>query len=266
MPQVAFTVDEKHDDTAMTMPPSSSLTPPPAGDLGGDGGLRLTQRSDGSAGSGGGGGGNSIGGHFPKSPRLRGNLTRQHRDRDPMEYYDIVQVLGAGSIGSVTKVRKKLSTVGGSARYDTQERRRVLSQMEACFSLPIVGGLFSHCLRGKADALLERPRLRTTSEGSKISALTSEGTEASSLSLDVSSSSQVSSSELIFALKSIHLKHITDKTLLEELKNEVLICTVAVNLFALARVVCDVRSESHPFHCEKNISLFPTLYRVFDSQ
>ena len=54
------------------------------------------------------------------STALRGNLTRVQRNRDPLFYYQVEQILGIGSMGSVVKVRKRDAVVGGSARQDLQ--------------------------------------------------------------------------------------------------------------------------------------------------
>jgi hypothetical protein len=75
------------------------------------------------------------------STALRGNLTRQQRNRDPFFYYKVVAVLGVGSMGSVAKVRKRESVVGGSARKDLQDHFRKEKQLNDCFHLPFVGKL-----------------------------------------------------------------------------------------------------------------------------
>lgn len=41
-----------------------------------------------------------------KSPSLRGNLTRQNLGRSPCDTYDLLKILGEGSMGSVCKVCK----------------------------------------------------------------------------------------------------------------------------------------------------------------
>ena len=40
-----------------------------------------------------------------RSKVLRSNLTRAHKNRDPLFYYEVQKVLGVGSMGSVVKVR-----------------------------------------------------------------------------------------------------------------------------------------------------------------
>jgi len=51
---------------------------------------------------------------------------RVQMDKDPLFYYEVVAVLGVGSMGSVAKVRKKQEVIGGSARTDLQVRFRRL--------------------------------------------------------------------------------------------------------------------------------------------
>lgn len=63
-------------------------------------------------------------------PTLHGSLLRVHRKRDPLRIYEIVKVLGEGSMGSVSKVVKKSSAKGGSARRHFVQREK---QRQWCF-------------------------------------------------------------------------------------------------------------------------------------
>lgn len=47
---------------------------------------------------------------------LHGKLVRSHKRRDPYRLYDVIKVLGDGSMGSVTLVQRKRHYKGGSAR------------------------------------------------------------------------------------------------------------------------------------------------------
>ncbi|CAB9509998.1 MAP kinase-activated protein kinase 2 (Fragment) [Seminavis robusta] len=49
-------------------------------------------------------------------PSLHGNLVRNRFWRDPLEFYEPLEILGEGSMGSVSKVRKRNEVIGGSAR------------------------------------------------------------------------------------------------------------------------------------------------------
>ena len=219
MPRVAFTpqleVEEEEIPSIVTRPPCDGVLLSQRSESStGSAGIHRSHRSESSAGSG--------SRSSAKSPSLRGNLTRQHKDRDPLAYYEITQLLGTGSMGSVAKVRKKLHAVGGSARYNMQERRKVHRKVQACFSFPLVGGLFSHCLKGKADAWLEQASLHPIDDSGGASS--KEASTSASSTMDSSSRSGRRSSlsgELIFAMKSIHLKHISDQAFVEELKNEI---------------------------------------------
>lgn len=167
--------------------------------------------SEGSAASS--GGSSSI-----RSPSVRANLTRQHKGSDPLSYYDILQVLGTGSMGTVAKVRKKPSVIGFSARHNVQERQKVLDRVNACFSLPLVGGIFAHCFRGHADALLEKASRHDSSSSTSDTCSTTvlDASNGSSTSKDVTSAS--CNDELVFAMKSIHLHAIKDQKFVDELK------------------------------------------------
>lgn len=144
------------------------------------------------------------------SKDLRGNLTRRQIDRDPLEIYEITAMLGEGSMGSVAKVRKRPLAVGGSSRknpevFETTVVTHITPLVHhPCFNLPFFGSLFRDCFNGT-----ESP-LNDSSRHSK---------EEVALLLD--STETVSSAEIIYAMKSIHLDRCTDLTLIEELKNEV---------------------------------------------
>ena len=125
--------------------------------------------------------------------KLRQYMTQDLKDRDVYEYSDIIKVLGKGSMGSVAMVRKRKEAIGGSARkYGKQ------SQWQApCFGFG-----------------MSRP------------ALTREQTENSPVHKDgVPQSHQTIPSdrlyEVTYALKTIHLYRVSDKRLIQELRNEI---------------------------------------------
>lgn len=133
------------------------------------------------------------------STKLRGNLTRRRQNCDPLELYEVTKILGTGSMGNVTKVKKKESAIGGSARKEVGQVAD-----SPCFALPIVGGLFRTCLRGKGGS---RHLLGASLRGSIHSA--SSFTRSST------------SYGLTYAMKSIHLSRLADNSYVDELKNEV---------------------------------------------
>lgn len=51
----------------------------------------------------------------------RGNLVLNTRNRDVQDYYEVLEILGEGSMGKVSCVRKKTNAVGGSA-YTVQKK------------------------------------------------------------------------------------------------------------------------------------------------
>lgn len=141
------------------------------------------------------------------SKDLRGNLTRVQKNRDPLFFYEIVAVLGIGSMGSVAKVRKRQETIGGSARKSVQDRARLEKQIHVCFRIPIIGGMFRYCIKGN---------LFEGAPGAADKSIIS--TPASSSNASTSGSS---TKDIIYAMKSIHLSRITDKAFMEELRNEI---------------------------------------------
>ena len=90
----------------------------------------------------------------PTIKKLRSNLMRQQKDRDPLFYYEVVNVLGLGSMGSVAKVRKRTEVLGGSARKSLRESFDSERRIKTCLQIPILGGLFRHCI--DSDQVLER--------------------------------------------------------------------------------------------------------------
>ena len=178
-------------------------------------------------------------GSSSKSPTLRGNLTREHKDRDPLQTFQLIKVLGKGSMGNVSLVRKR--SVGGSARFNAAARQAVQQKYEQCFQLPIIGGCLELCLRDKA----RREMHQAASSRDALIVLQSPGdaaakndnhnnnndeedsTQPTSLLSDTmtpsSSSKTNSSSQPIYAMKSIHYSLIQDPTFVHELRNEVMV-------------------------------------------
>jgi len=83
------------------------------------------------------------GGSSVSIPSLGERLIRTQKHRDPLRYYTVLQLLGDGSMGSVSKVRKR--TFGGSARqsfvHDERKARR-----RGCFPC------FLFCFPGQSDS------------------------------------------------------------------------------------------------------------------
>ena len=144
------------------------------------------------------------------SKNLKANLMREQTKRDPLFYYEAISVLGVGSMGSVTKVKKRDNVIGGSARASLQKYFQQEKKLNACFDLPFVGPFFQHCLKGKEEAL--RASVHSASGHSMAEPATS------------ASDRPVPSSprkEKFYAMKSIHLSRIEDKTFVDELLNEI---------------------------------------------
>jgi len=188
------------------------------------------------------------------SPSLRSNLTREQRDRDPLFFYEIVKTLGVGSMGSVSLVQKRKNVVGGSARKDIQEAVQRQKSEKACLQIPVIGGLFRFCIDGslkhKSERGLRAHHRGTSSFGGSIASwfsptqdiLTmSNGSSkdgapqqpnledapplpklSSSPNLTTDAPSTTSSGNPIqYAMKSIHLKRVSDNAFLTELRNEI---------------------------------------------
>ena len=132
-------------------------------------------------------------------PELHNNLMRT-TIRDPMKYYDLLEVLGVGSMGTVAKVKKKTTAVGGSARVTFRE-----SERKCCFGLP-----FACCFTGEGN---KKPGMVVPASDHPRPVLIKKK----------SSIITYNHKENYFALKSILLERAASETYVEELKNEVAI-------------------------------------------
>lgn len=106
-------------------------------------------------------------------------------------------------MGSVAKIRKRDEAIGGSARAYNQERARNEAKLEACWKLPFVGGFFRDCLKDRVEAMV----LDTSKQSLHSRSFDDNATDVST--------------DLTYAMKSIHLSRVTDPTFVLELKNEI---------------------------------------------
>lgn len=168
------------------------------------------------------------------SKDLRSNLMREQIDRDPLFYYEVVSVLGVGSMGSVAKVKKRSSVVGGSARKEIQNYFRQRKRVNDCYQIPLIGGLFRYCIK-PPEKILEisedydmndhssyHPFTRVSSANSSVLQPRAQSVEDYNEPHSVSdNSSNNSACEQVYAMKSIHLSRVADPVFVEELQNEI---------------------------------------------
>ena len=186
------------------------------------------------------------------SPALHKNMMRHIKNRDPFTVYEVMEVLGVGSMGSVSRVRKRRNVIGGSARPHNVSTRfdTVVCDCNpvtgTCSSVPIVGGMFRFCFgkRGKgrhgggSDGMgsLQSEQHQPSSPfssnhtSSERSAIFSSFRRKENLLTPSRHSEQLSGSlhvkrdekyDIVLALKSIHLSRVSDPTFVNELKNEI---------------------------------------------
>ena len=175
-----------------------------------------------------------------KYANLRSNLTREQTNRDPFFFYQVTRNLGSGSIGDVKLVKKRADRVGGSARRDIQEAVKRQQREKECLNLPVLGNLFQFCIDGDlkegggggggviSDVSSHHHRLMSILSGTQDSvtdASPSRSFEDSLLNPSSSSTTTTTSSasEIIYAMKSIHLDQVTKKEYIDELRNEIAI-------------------------------------------
>lgn len=180
---------------------------------------------------------NRSGSHEGRSPSihskdLTSNLMRQQKNRDPLFYYEVLKVLGVGSMGSVSMVRKRDEFIGGSARRKLVKSIRRQKRYEDCFSLPVIGPLFRYIMeRSKMvdDVSRHQRNISGISQNSNLSQISNEANKQGIAS---------------FALKSIHLNRVTDKVFVSELKNEIEILKSLVRGFSFAFLFAELEGLS----------------------
>ncbi|KAG7359172.1 protein kinase family protein [Nitzschia inconspicua] len=182
-------------------------------------------------------------------PSLHSSLMRTQKHRDPYRYYEVLKVLGDGSMGSVSKVKKRKSAIGGSARKEFVEKERLETKktlFQHCFSFCIPGSKENkkeHLFVSVKDGEIACKSNKSREDSGTISALTGDssyrdagaGENGSVASSPVSqvgskrrtfkkSSSLISysgESNAVYALKTIILDKVTDATFRKELLNEI---------------------------------------------
>lgn len=166
--------------------------------------------------------------------RLHGNLMRTQSHRDPMDIYEVMEILGEGSMGSVSRVRKRTDAVGGSARRAFVEKH---SQRNDCCGMTWLS--FLRLPSQKDDLFQEQSSTRsstvttasTTTIGSTTFTSSSSTAAAHPQSIYRKQSSLVTYKEKhkdnFYALKSIHLDRCSNKEYIEELKVCIAFCLFA---------------------------------------
>jgi serine/threonine protein kinase len=181
-----------------------------------------------------------------------------HKRRDPFRYYEVLKIMGDGSMGSVSKVRKRKSAVGGSARkaYVKQEKRNGILHFMPCLSFcypkgsgeePTKAGALT--VPGGKDENGDPPNSTITTKDSDsvgaISAVTydevtsSSSTGGSAIESRTPSKSNKNNNNhvrhsslvsfrngeygVVYALKSIVMDRVMDATFIKELQNEIAI-------------------------------------------
>ena len=143
---------------------------------------------------------------------LHDNLLQQRLNRDPMKYYEVITVLGVGSMGSVAKVKKRIEALGGSSR----EHFMRSEQPHLGERILMLGKL---CCGNEEERDRTRDILHLPSSHSVYSANKSDSVSISSHG--VSSMVTFGHHDTFLALKSISLEKTMSKALLDEMKNEV---------------------------------------------
>jgi len=157
-------------------------------------------------------------------PSLHVQLMRTHKKRDPFQYYEILQMLGDGSMGSVCKVKKRKSALGGSARksFVRKQRRSIMKKILPCLSFCLPGGASEGTKRGALVAAedYDDAPLHTLDANSETSNTTVSSGDRSK-NQHSSIVSYRGDFRVVYALKSIILDQVTNDTFVKELRNEI---------------------------------------------
>lgn len=138
-----------------------------------------------------------------------------------MIYYELVSILGEGSMGSVSKVKKRDGS--GSARPGFLPRHggtNIISKLSRCFDWCFGDDDEDHYYQSDPRDLCVPLNSKTWKHNS-TSSLQSGTSDATFRQEDLSSMIRFERQDTFFALKSIHLLMARNPTLVEELKNEV---------------------------------------------
>lgn len=174
------------------------------------------------------------------------------KKKDPYKYYEVIKIMGGGSMGSVAKVKKKKSAMGGSARkaYVTEESKsKGLLGLVSCLKI-------NFCLpKQKKDGTLSMDEEPTKNNGmfmddpstttllSSVTKSNNSGTDLSivsgiTLDRDITTSDDSSRNnnkknkrstmvgydcnyKVVYALKSIVMDRVSDPIFIQELQNEI---------------------------------------------
>ena len=154
---------------------------------------------------------------------LHGNLLRTHRKRDPMKIYEVIEMLGEGSMGSVARVRKKEEAVGGSARPKFVQKH---GNQNCCFNLfsflPTFRLQNDLIVMSSSTAAMDSDSLNDSESNVKSNSSSSKPSNRKTFIRKQSSLiTYGSKKETAYALKSIHLDRCSSLELRDELKNEI---------------------------------------------
>jgi calcium-dependent protein kinase len=141
---------------------------------------------------------------------------RTHTNRDPLRYYEVVKILGDGSMGSVSKVQKRKNMVGGSARpsFVEAEYRRNL-----CFGFFFCPAI---CPVSKEESSKTSALETIDEKGMAVKTIMGKKQEKG-FARSGSSMITYGKKYVTYALKSIHLDRVKDAIFKLELMNEVAI-------------------------------------------
>jgi len=187
------------------------------------------------------------------APALGKNIMRNHKERNPYEVFEQAKLLGSGSMGTVSMVKKVKDAVGGSARVKNLSTKTRLEMhgvhpiaIKIC-TTPIVGEFFETCTGLKEyteqypcnDSNLPNRDMNGLSEkaNSFFNKLGRVGSFGKLVALNISTHqpNHIRINKLLkkerasgnyepyYALKSIHLDRVNDLTFVGELKNEIAI-------------------------------------------
>jgi len=172
------------------------------------------------------------------TPSLCENMMRNVVNRDIYDIYEPLKILGTGSMGSVTMVRKRKEVIGGSARFHNLSlpKQLELKGMNPCFvkifTLPVIGnwllvssGMGARRIDVSQHSLDGSQKDLDVSNISVPAFILTQGLQRKPRHVSIDSylnkQRAKGKSDNHYALKAIHLSRINDPIYVEEMKNEI---------------------------------------------
>ena len=153
---------------------------------------------------------------------------RTQKHRNPLRFYSVIQIIGEGSIGSVSKVEKRQSARGGSARSEFVVTEMIQDKCCFGFQLPFFPCPQNIFQTADNDSMDKDVPSSGSFDDEIVPLKENDGPTSAEKKSRYASRKHTSSmitygqnKDMHFALKTIHLDRVRDPTLKLEMLNEI---------------------------------------------